>query len=118
VWMRLHYTCMLMLTLSVDGRVVSRAKLYAKRRGVSVSDVKARRILAVILRVFRMAPVDHDVSQEALQLPASKLDDALAAASARPAGCERIVTRNPKRFRGSPLRSLTPEAVTPLLRRA
>jgi hypothetical protein len=27
------------LTLSVDDRVVSRAKLYAKRRGVSVSEI-------------------------------------------------------------------------------
>lgn len=27
------------LTLSVDGRVVSRAKQYAKRRGVSVSEI-------------------------------------------------------------------------------
>ena len=40
---------------------------------------------------------------------------AVTAAAARTAGCEFIVTRDPKGFRGSPVRSLTPEAVTPLL---
>ena len=35
----LHYTYMAKLTLSVDSRVVSRAKVYAKRRGVSVSQM-------------------------------------------------------------------------------
>ena len=41
---------------------------------------------------------------------------AVTAAAARVAGCEYIVTRDPKGFRGSPVRSLTPEAATPLLR--
>jgi hypothetical protein len=41
--------------------------------------------------------------------------EAVTAAAARLAGCECIVTRDPKGFRGSPVRSLTPEAVTPLL---
>ena len=80
-----------------------------------MGNVKARRILSAILRVFRVAAVDHGVLEEALQLPASDFEDAVTAASARSAGCECIVTRDPKGFRGSPVRSLTPEAVTPLL---
>ena len=80
-----------------------------------LGNVKARGILSAVLSVFRVATVDHAVIQEALQLPASDFEDAVAAAEARSAGCECIVTRDPKGFRGSPVRSLTPEAVVPLL---
>ncbi|MGO9232033.1 MAG: PIN domain-containing protein [Bryobacteraceae bacterium] len=77
--------------------------------------IKARRIVSAILRVFDVAAVDGKVVQEALQLPCSDFEDAVTAASARAAGCEYIVTRDPKGFRGSPLRCLTPEAAIPLL---
>jgi len=80
-----------------------------------VGSVKARRILSAILRVFGVAAVDHKVVQEALQLTLSDFEDAVTAAAARLAGCECIVTRDPKGFRGSPVRSLTPEAIIPLL---
>ena len=85
--------------------------LVRKERG----QVKARRIVSAILRVFGVAAVDGAVIQEALQLPFSDFEDAVTAAAARLAGCECIVTRDPKRFRGSPVRSLTPDAVLPLL---
>jgi predicted nucleic acid-binding protein len=80
-----------------------------------LGNIKARRIISAILRVFGVATVDSAVVQEALQLPFSDFEDAVTAAAARLAGCECIVTRDPKGFRGSPVRSLTPEAVTPLL---
>ena len=80
-----------------------------------VGNIKARRIMTAILRVFGVAAVDGAVVQEALQLPFSDFEDAVTAAAARLAGCEYIVTRDPKGFRGSPVRPLTPEAVTPLL---
>jgi predicted nucleic acid-binding protein len=76
---------------------------------------KARRILSSILRVFGVAAIDDAVVQEALQLPFSDFEDAVTAAAARLAGCECIVTRNPKDFRRSPVRCLTPEAAIPLL---
>ena len=77
--------------------------------------IKAKRIVLEILRVFGVASVDGTVVQEALQLSFSDFEDAVTAAAARLAGCECIVTRDPKGFRGSPVRSLTPEAVIPLL---
>jgi len=80
-----------------------------------MGNIKARRIISAILKVFGVATVDSAVIQEALQLPFSDFEDAVTAAAARLAGCECIVTRDPKGFRGSPVRSLTPEAVTPLL---
>jgi predicted nucleic acid-binding protein len=79
-----------------------------------LSDIKARRIISAILRVFGIATVDGRVVQEALQLPFSDFENAVTAAAARSAGCEFIVTRDPKGFRGSPVRCLTPEAIIPL----
>jgi predicted nucleic acid-binding protein len=78
---------------------------------------KAMRVISAILRVFAVAAVDGAVVQEALQLRFSDFEDAVTAAAARRAGCECIVTRDPKGFRGSPVRCLTPEAVMPLLGR-
>ena len=83
-----------------------------------MGNVKGRRIVSAILRVFGVAAVDGSVVQEALQLPLADFEDAVTAEGARLAGCECIVTRDPKGFRGSPVRCLTPEAVRPLLRRA
>jgi predicted nucleic acid-binding protein len=85
--------------------------LVRKEKG----NVRARRIISAILRVFGVAPVDGAVVQDALQLPFSDFEDAVTAAAGRSAGCEYIVTRDPKGFRGSPVRSLTPEALVPLL---
>ena len=85
--------------------------LIQKERG----NAKARRIISAILRVFELAAVDGAVVEEALQLPFSDFEDAVTAAAARSAGCECIVTRDPKGFHGSPVRSLTPEALLPLL---
>jgi predicted nucleic acid-binding protein len=87
--------------------------LVRKERG----DLKARRIVSAILRVFGVAAVDAAVVQEALQSSFSGFEDAVTAAAARLAGCECIVTRDPRGFRGSSIRVLTPEAVTPLLDR-
>jgi len=79
--------------------------------------VKARQVVSAVLRVFAVAAVDGAVVHEALQLPFSDFEDAVTAAAARAAGCECIVTRDPKGFRGSPVRALTPEAAAPLLDR-
>lgn len=80
-----------------------------------LGNVKAKGIVSALVRVFGVAPVDGAVIQEALQLPFSDFEDAVTAAAARMSGCDYILTRDPKGFRGSPVRSLTPEAVTPLL---
>jgi predicted nucleic acid-binding protein len=76
---------------------------------------KARRIIAEILRIFDVAAVDLTVVQAALHLPLPDFEDAVTASAARLAGCDFIVTRDLKGFRGSPVRPLTPEAVAPLL---
>jgi predicted nucleic acid-binding protein len=80
-----------------------------------MGSVKARRIVSAILKVFEVAAVDGGVIQEALQLPVSDIEDAVTAAAARSAGCEYIVTGDAKGFRGSPVRSIPPEAILPIL---
>lgn len=75
----------------------------------------AQKIVSSILGVLRVAPVDAQVLQDALQLPLGDFEDAVTATAAHSAGCDCIVTRDPKGFRGSPVRSLTPEAVLPIL---
>jgi predicted nucleic acid-binding protein len=76
---------------------------------------QARRIISAMLRVFRVATVDGRVIQDALELPLADLEDSVTAAAALLAGCDYIVTRDPRGFRGSPIRCLTPEAAAPLL---
>jgi len=80
-----------------------------------MGNAKSGRTVSAILRVFRVAAVDGVVIQQALQLPVSDFEDAVTAAAARLAGCEYIVSRDPRGFRGSPVLSLPPEAVLPLL---
>jgi predicted nucleic acid-binding protein len=87
---------------------------YLARKDIGPS--KTREILAAILRVFGIAPVDAAVIEEALQLPCTDFEVAVTAAAARRAGCDHIVTRDPKGFRGSPVRSLTPEVALQILR--
>jgi predicted nucleic acid-binding protein len=76
---------------------------------------KARRTLNAILRVFGVAAVDASVIQDALRLPGPDFEDSVTAAAAGAAGCDLIVTRDPKGFRSSPVLALTPEAAAPLL---
>lgn len=85
--------------------------LVRKERG----SILAKRTITAILRVFGVAAVGHEVIEEALQLSCPDFEDAVTAASARLAGCEGIVTRDPKGFRGSPVRCYTPNAIIPLL---
>jgi predicted nucleic acid-binding protein len=85
--------------------------LVQKEKGTA----RAKRIVTSILRVFSVAAVDDATVREALHLPFADFEDAVTAAAARVAGCDFIVTRDPKGFRESPVRAITPEAVRPLL---
>jgi len=85
--------------------------LIQKELGVT----KAKRLISEILRVFRVAAVDGAVIEEALRLSLLDFEDAVTASAARSSECDYIVTRDPKGFRGSPVRPLTPEAALPLL---
>jgi predicted nucleic acid-binding protein len=85
--------------------------LVRKERGAS----KARRTVAAILRVFGIAAVDGDVVRQALQFSWPDFEDAITASAAQSAGCDAIVTRDPRGFPDSPVQVLTPETAVALL---
>jgi predicted nucleic acid-binding protein len=71
---------------------------------------KAEKTVTSMLTIFAVAAVDEAVIRDALGLRFSDFEDAVTAAAAYHAGCDCIVTRDPKGFRNSPVRALTPEA--------
>jgi predicted nucleic acid-binding protein len=87
---------------------------YLIRRQASVT--KTGQMITAILRVFSIAAVDDAVIRDALQLSLPDFEDAITASSARLAACELIVTRDPKGFRGAPVRPVTPEAAASFFR--
>ena len=88
---------------------------YIVRR--EMDPAKSRRTISALLKVFKVAAVDDAVIEDALRLAFTDFEDAVTAAAAQAAGCEYIVTRDPKGFRGSPVRAVTPEVLLPLLTR-
>jgi predicted nucleic acid-binding protein len=77
----------------------------------------SRRALRMLLRVFSVAPVDRAIIQSALDGDGPDFEDSVTAAAAAAAGCDLIVTRDPKGFRACPVPVFTPEAAAPLIRR-
>jgi predicted nucleic acid-binding protein len=77
----------------------------------------AQRIVASLLRTLSAAPVDQSVLEAAMTMKGSDFEDNVSAAAGQLAGCEAIVTRDPKGFQGSRLRVLKPEALLAMLDR-
>jgi predicted nucleic acid-binding protein len=75
----------------------------------------ARRIVAGVAATFGIAAVDGAVIGRALALAWPDFEDAVCAAAAEVAGCEAIVTGDPKGFRGASLPVLSPETAVALL---
>ncbi len=97
----------------IPGRAPITTIHYLVRKELGAA--RAKRTVSAILRVFDVATVDREVIQDALQLSLPDFEDSVTATAARLAGCDFIVTRDPKGFRGSPIRPLTPEAFLPIL---
>ena len=77
--------------------------------------VKAKQLIGLMLRMFRVAPVNGIVIEQALSSPLAEFEDAVTAATGEACACDFIVTRDPKGFRHSSVRALAPEAVLPML---
>ncbi len=78
-------------------------------------NVKAKRSVRAMLQVFGVAAVDRQVIESALEAKGSDYEDAVSAAAAARSGCEGIVTRDPRRFRGADLPVFTPESALALI---
>ena len=85
--------------------------LAHKNRGNS----GAKRIVAAVLKVFHVASVHRAVLMDALAYASPDFEDAVSAAAGAAAGCECVVTRDPKGFRGTPLPVLTPAGALHLI---
>jgi predicted nucleic acid-binding protein len=84
-----------------------------------LGNLKATRAVAGMAGIFEIAAVNRIVIEDAVRFTTfPDFEDAVTAAAARLAGCDCIVSRDSKGFRGSPVRCFAPEALIPLLRRA
>ena len=82
--------------------------LNAKTVGVRM----ATETTEALLSVFEVALIDEHVLRSALALEWKDFEDAVTAAGARRAKCDAVITRNPRDFKGAPVKVLTPtEAV-------
>jgi predicted nucleic acid-binding protein len=77
-------------------------------------EARARAAIVAMLRVFGIAKVDGDVIRHALDLAWPDFEDSVSAAAAQAAGCDLIVTRDPKGFPDSFVRTVTPETAAAL----
>jgi predicted nucleic acid-binding protein len=75
---------------------------------------KAGKTIKSMMRVFQVAAVDAAVIEDAIQFSFADFEDAVTAAAASSGGCEFIVTRDTKGFRGSPVSAITPESALAL----
>ena len=85
--------------------------LNAKAVGVRI----ATETTEALLTVFEVAPIDEAVLRAALALKWKDFEDAVTAAGARRAKCDAVVTRNPRDFKGAPIRVLTPAETVALI---
>lgn len=85
--------------------------LIRKARG----NAGARHAISRMMSQFKVAAVDTLVVEKALSLNWTDFEDAVSAVAAERAGCDLIVTRDPKHFRKSVLAVHTPESAMFLL---
>ena len=78
--------------------------LSAKAAGVRA----AQRNIALLLRLFEIAPVNRNVLELAVVSKQRDFEDAVLAHSVSLASAEVLITRNPKDFLTAPLRLATP----------
>jgi predicted nucleic acid-binding protein len=75
----------------------------------------ARQTVRLLLRMFRVAPIHERMLLDALELGSSDFEDDVTAVAAQEANCDLIVTRDPRGFRSSHVRAVTPEAAAAAL---
>jgi predicted nucleic acid-binding protein len=79
-----------------------------------LSRSRVRKVLADLLQVLQVVPVDEDRLRHALALDWPDFEDAVQAACAESAGADYLATRNKKDFRKSPVKALTPAELVAL----
>lgn len=80
-----------------------------------LKEPQAKRAVASLLSIFGIALVNEKVLSDALISNSADYEDAVTAAAALHANCDYIVTRDPRGFRGSPVKVITPDAACALI---
>jgi predicted nucleic acid-binding protein len=86
---------------------------YLLRRELGES--RTRKVVASLISVFSVAPVDGEVLAEALMSGSHDFEDAVTAAAARHAQCNFIATRDLRGFKGSVVKAIMPETANALV---
>jgi len=86
---------------------------YVARRE---NGAEARELIAALIRFIEVAPVAHADMEYALGLEMSDLEDAMQAAAAVACRASRIVTRNTRHFKHSPVPAVSPAEFLKTLR--
>ena len=76
---------------------------------------RARVALTELLNLLSVAPVDHAVIEQALNLPYQDFEDAVQMMAAVRVGADYVITRNPQDYRQGPLPALLPAELLALL---
>ena len=87
---------------------------FVRQRGAN----GARAFIAEVLSAAQVVPVGHADMQYALELDMSDLEDAMQVAAAVACRAARIITRNTRHYRKSPIPAVTPAAFLRTLRKA
>jgi predicted nucleic acid-binding protein len=74
----------------------------------AVGPRQAMHTTEALLSVFEIATIDEAVLRSAAALGLKDFEDGVTAAAARRAKCDAVVTRNPRDFKGTPVKVLTP----------
>ena len=80
-----------------------------------LKEPQAQRTVGSLLSVFEIAQVDGKVLADALLSDSGDYEDAVTAAAAFHAGCDFVVTRDPRGFRGSKIKVIAPDAANALV---
>lgn len=75
----------------------------------SHGDISTRDFILELTRFVSVAKTDTDAVRYAAELPMPDFEDAMQVAAAQACGAQRIVTRNIRDYKHSPIRATTPQ---------
>jgi predicted nucleic acid-binding protein len=86
---------------------------YISRKALGLE--AALKCVRVLVKLFRTAPVTHEILAAAIDLDFTDYEDAVLHEAARTAGVDGIVTRNARDFRRSAIRVYSPNELEDVL---
>lgn len=72
------------------------------------SEKKARQAISKLMDILHVCDVTMENLREALSISNEDYEDAIAVSCAKAAGCELIITRDKKHFKGTGIKCITP----------